>query len=55
MKNTTTENKKIIKAAKQSHIAGIQIRSGVKAGRELGDGEFGSARGGEFGRGPRRI
>ena len=48
-------DKKNINTPKQSRIAGMQVRSGVKAGRSLGDGEFGSQRGGEFGRGPRRI
>ena len=33
MKNTKIENKKIVESAKKSRIAGIQIQSGVKAGR----------------------
>ena len=55
MKNAKVKNRKLDRTAKQSPIAGIQIRSGVKAGHELGDHEFGSSRGGEFGRGPNRI
>lgn len=33
MKNSKLKSKKLDRTAKQSHIAGIQIRSGVKAGK----------------------
>ena len=37
MKNVTKENKNTFKAAKQSRMAGMQVRSGVKAGRHMGE------------------
>ncbi len=48
MKNAKVASKKLRKAAKPRRVAGVQVRSGVKAGRrspgspELGDREFGS-------------
>ena len=54
MKNEKVESKKIDKSEPR-RVAGVPVRSGVKAGATRGDDEFGSSRGGEFGRGPRRI
>ena len=46
MKKAKVGSKEIIKAAQTRRVAGVQVRSGVKAGRKLG-GES------EFGRGGR--
>ena len=53
MKNKRVKDKKIHKVAKPCRVLGMQVRSGVKAGAQWGDREFGSMRGGEFGRGGR--
>jgi hypothetical protein len=37
MKTAKIEGKKIVKAAKPRRVAGVQVRSGVKAGRRYGD------------------
>ncbi len=37
MKNARVESKKIVKLAKSRRVAGMQVRSGVKAGRIPGD------------------
>lgn len=39
MKSAKFDRKKIVKAAQPRRVAGVQVRSGVKAGRHLG--EFG--------------
>jgi len=54
MKNANVETKKIVQSAQHRRVAGMQVRSGVKAGRilnpgsgsgpSLGDDEFGSQR-----------
>ena len=41
MKNVKVRSKKIRKVAKSCHVAGMQIRSGVKAGRRWDAGNFG--------------
>ncbi len=33
MKNAKVEGKKIVKAAQPRRVAGVQVRSGIKAGR----------------------
>lgn len=50
MKNEKVENKKIHKNTNQNRVAGMQVRSGVKAGLEFG-GPKGPEAGGihEFG------
>ena len=35
MKNAKVENRKIVKAAQPRRVAGVPVRSGVKAGRGL--------------------
>ena len=47
MKNANVGSEKIIKVRR---MAGVPVRSGVKAGADLGDGEFGSHHGGELGK-----
>ena len=37
MKNAKVESKKVLKAAKSRRVAGVQVRSGVKAGRVVGE------------------
>ena len=51
MKNAKVESKKVLKAAKSRRVAGVQVRSGVKAGRGV-RGEVGSLGGhaGQMGR-----
>ena len=46
MKNANVGSEKIIKVRR---MAGVLVRSGVKAGRRLGDDEFGSRRGPSLG------
>ena len=41
MKKAKVESKKICKAAKLRRVAGVQVRSGVKAGRVHDLGGFG--------------
>lgn len=50
MKNAIVENRSIVKAAQPRRVAGVPVRSGVKAGRR-------GRRGGEseFGRGGRNT
>ena len=55
MKNANVDSKKIPKATQSRRLPGVQVRWGVKAGWARGDREFGSHRGGEFGRGPREF
>jgi hypothetical protein len=54
MKNAKVGTKKIVKDVQPRRVAGVPVRSGVKAGLEWsgqrGDREFGTKRGGEFGR-----
>ena len=54
MKSARFDSKKIGKADQPRRVAGVPVRSGVKAGLEWsgrrGDREFGTSRGGEFGR-----
>jgi hypothetical protein len=56
MKNAKVGTKKIVKDVQPRRVAGVPVRSGVKAGMEWsgqrGDREFGTMRGGEFGRRP---
>jgi hypothetical protein len=54
MKNAKVENRKIVKATQPRSVAGLRVRSGVKAGLEFG-GPRGPEAGGirEFG-GPGR-
>ena len=40
MKRAKFDRKKIVKAAQPRRVAGVQVRSGVKAGRHAG--EFGA-------------
>jgi hypothetical protein len=51
MKTTKLESKKILKVAKSRCVAGVQIRSGLKAGRHFGSGKRGLES--EIGRGGR--
>jgi hypothetical protein len=48
MKNAKFDSKKIVKAAQPRRVAGVPVRSGIKAG-PMGDREFGSRRGGTAG------
>jgi hypothetical protein len=41
MKNAKVEDKKIVNAAKPRRVAGVPIRSGVKAGKFGGESEIG--------------
>ena len=41
MKNAKVESKKIRKAAQPRRVAGVPVRSGVKAGRRWDAGNFG--------------
>ena len=47
MKNANVETKKIVKAAQPRRVAGVPVRSGVKAGKIH---EFGTLGGGELGK-----
>jgi hypothetical protein len=43
MKNASVESKKVLKAAKPRRVAGVPVRSGVKAGRNFHPhGDFGT-------------
>ena len=57
MKNANVETKKIVKAAQARRVAGVPVRSGVKAGGipggEFGRGYLGSHR--QPGGGPHRL
>jgi hypothetical protein len=48
MKKAKVGSEKIVKAAQPRRVAGVPVRSGIKAGT-LGDSEFGSMRGGTAG------
>jgi hypothetical protein len=48
MKNAKVENRKIVKAAQPRRVAGVPVRSGIKAGRRFGPES-------EIGRGGRGI
>jgi hypothetical protein len=56
MKNTKVENMKIVKAGQRRRVAGVQVRSGVKAGGGGWGDDFGSGhqggKHGDFGRRP---
>jgi len=50
MKNAKVENRKIVKAAQPRRVAGVPVRSGVKAGIEMfGPGGPGPEKPGLFG------
>ena len=42
MKNVKAKSKKIIKATKPRRVAGVQVRSGIKAGWQAGRGPMGA-------------
>ena len=42
MKNATVGSKKVLKAAQARRVAGVPVRSGVKAGKIGGIHEFGA-------------
>jgi hypothetical protein len=44
MKTAKVESKKSLKAAQPRRVAGVPVRSGVKAGRRIDAGNTGSAR-----------
>ena len=46
MKNANVESKKIAKAAQPRRVAGVPVRSGVKAGRRDGPRDIGRDPGG---------